>query len=301
MRNRQQESGMALAMVLMVMAILTAMVVEFAYGVHLKTGMLNNWYSLQRLSLAANSGVSVASKIIIEIKKKNTDNNSNNDLDFSLTLPPFQFFDEPMTVALDIQDEYARFNVNKLVKDNGDLNDYRYDSMYEAFLRMLEYMGLDAEVADRIADWIDRDEVARLADSEMRSRNAPLSSIEEVSQIPGIDAATYAKLKPYITVYGSGKININLAELPVLMALAAGMDEDLAELIIKNRKKERFRSMGELNSAVPGYPLMQGKLKILFNGDRFRVTSIAQDTEGLVRTVECVLDPKGFVVYWKET
>ena len=173
--------------------------------------------------------------------------------------------------------------------------------MYEAFLRMLEYLELDAEAAYRIADWIDRDEMARLADSEMQSRNAPLSSIEEVSQIPGIDAATYAKLKPYITVYGNGKININLAELPVLMAISALMDEDMAGLIIRNRNKERFRNMAELNSAVPGYPLMKGKLKIVFYGDRFRALSIAQDTEGLVRTVECVLDPSGIVVYWKET
>ena len=306
MRDRHGESGMALAMVLMVMAILTAMVVEFAYGVHLKTGMLDNWYSLQRLSLAANSGVSVASKVIIEIKKNNSDNNKNNDMDISLTLPPYQFFEEPMTVALDIQDEYARFNVNKLVTKNGFLNNYDYEYMYEAFLRMLDFLELDAEVADRIADWIDRDEMSRVAGSEMQSRNAPLSSIEEVSQIPGIDAATYAKLKPYITVYGNensniGKININLAELPVLMAISALMDEDMAGLIIKNRKKERFREMGELNRAVPGYPHGEGNLKILYYGDRFRVLSIAQDTEGLVRTVECVLDPNGIVVYWRET
>ena len=300
MRGRPKESGMALAVVLMVMAILTAMVVEFASGVQLKTDMLDNWYSLQRLSLAADSGVSVASKIVIEIQKKNTDKSKNNDMDVSLTLPPYQFFEDPMTVALDIQDENARFNVNKLVKDNGELNNYEYDSMYEAFLRMLEHLELDAEVADRIVDWIDPDEMSRVAGSELESRNAALASVEEVSQIAGIDSSTYAKLKPYITVHGNGKININLAAVPVLMALSPEMGEDMAELIIKSREKDRFRSVGDLNSAVPGYPRMKDKLKIVFTGDRFRVTSIAQDTDGLVRAVECVLDPDGKVVYWRE-
>ncbi|MCK4911080.1 MAG: type II secretion system minor pseudopilin GspK [Thermodesulfovibrionales bacterium] len=298
--SRKGEQGMALAVVLMVMAILTAMVVEFAYGVALKTDMLNNWYSLQRLSLAANSGVSVASKVIVEINKKNTDENKDNDMDVSLILPPYQFFEEPMSVSLSIQDEYARFNVNRLVNKNGLLNDHRYEGRYEAFLRMLDFLELDAEVADRIVDWIDQDEISMLADSEMQTRNLPLSSIEEVSQIPGIDAATYAKLKPYITVHGSGAININLAEEPVLMAISPEMGKDMAQLIIKGRGSNRFETEADVNSAAPGYKDLKDKLTVVFFGNRFRVLSIAQDEEGLVRTVECVLEPNGKVVNWRE-
>ena len=296
--SRKGESGMALAVVLMVMAILTAMVVEFAYGVYVKTEMLNNWYSLQRLSLAANSGTSVAAKVIDEMHKYNKDNKMN----ISLILPPYQFFEEPMSVSLSIQDESARFNLNKMVNQDGTLK----KKYYEAFLRMLEYLKLDAEVADRIADWIDSNELETAPGSEMQSRNLPLVSIEEVSQIPGIDAATYAKLKPYITIHGNGSININLAEVPVLMAISREVDEDMAKHIIKARGSKGFFGKDaekNLKEAVPEYDRLtpdMDKLPVVLYGDRFRVLSIAQDTEGLVRTVESVLGPNGKVIIWRE-
>lgn len=295
--SRKGESGMALAVVLMVMAILTAMVVEFAYGVYVKTEMLNNWYSLQRLSLAANSGMSVAAKVIVEMREHNNDN--DNKMNISLILPPYQFFEEPMSVSLSIQDESARFNLNKLVNQDGTLKKI----YYEGFLRMLDYLKLDAEVADRIADWIDSNEFETAPGSEMQSRNLPLSSIEEVSQIPGIDAATYAKLKPYITIHGNGQININLAEVPVLISISVGMDEDLAKQIIKSRGSKPFINMKDLKEAVPEYGNLSAfkkKIPITYFGDMFRVLSIAQDTEGLVRSVESVLDLNGKVINWRE-
>ncbi len=305
--RQKGQQGMALAVVLMVMALLTAMVVEFAYSVQTKTDMLNNWHSLQRLSLAANSGASVAAKIISYLR--------DNDNNVSVELPPYKFFDLPLTVSLSIQDEYARFNVNKLVQQKGTLNKDRY----EAFLRMLEHLELEAEVADRIADWIDPDEFARAGDSELNSRNSMLSNIEEVSQIPGIDPDTYAKLKPYITVHGDGEINVNLASVPVLVTIADGVGKDMAELIIESRQKERFGNVSDLNSRVPGIAGLKKQVDIIYMGNMFRVVSTARDTDGLKRIVECVikiggkkssLNKKsagssggntGVVVYWRES
>ena len=45
--------GMALVLTLLVVAILSGMVVEFAYGVYISTNALHNWQTAQRLSLAA--------------------------------------------------------------------------------------------------------------------------------------------------------------------------------------------------------------------------------------------------------
>ena len=290
---------MALAIVLMVMALMTAMVVEFVYGVQTKTDMLNNWYSLQRLSLAANSGASVGAKIISYMKK------NNNDV--SIVFPPYEFFDQPLSVSLDIQDEYARFNVNKLVNNKDEVDSKKY----EAFLRMLEYLELEDEVADRIADWIDRNEFAQIGGSEQHSRNAPLSSIDEVAQIPGIDNDTYAKLKPYITVHGNGEINVNLAPTAVLITIASGLDEDMAELIIESRLEERFGDEGNLNSRVPGFAsaMHNKQVDIIFMGNLFRVVSTAQSDDGLIRIVECIIQigsknandgNTGLIKYWRE-
>ncbi len=304
-KGQQGQQGMALAVVLLVMELLTAMVEEFADSVQTETHMLNNWHSLQRLSLAADSGASVAAKVISYLR--------DNDNNVSVELPPYKFFDLPLTVSLSIQDEYARFNVNMLVQQNDKISKARY----EAFLRMLEYLELEAEVADRIVDWIDRNEFARAGDSELNSRNSMLSNIEEVSQIPGIDPDTYAKLKPYITVHGDGEINVNLASVPVLVTIADGVGKDMAELIIESRQKERFGNVSDLNSRVPGIAGLKKQVDIIYMGNMFRVVSTAQDADGLNRTVECVIEmggnksslndektkgsgKTGVVVYWRE-
>jgi general secretion pathway protein K len=288
MKNKN-EQGMALAVVLMVMALLTAMVVEFAYGVNVKTNMLNNWYSLQRLSLAADSGASVAARIIDYMDK--------NDNDIYVALPAQQVFDQPLSVSLFIKDEYSRFNLNTLVQQNGYLN----EKYYNALIRMLKHIELEPDVADRIVDWIDPDEFARVADSEGENANKPLSSIEEVLQIPGIDNKTYAKLKPYITVYGNGKININLADEPVLMAISEDMTEDMAELIISGRSEGSFRKEAELYKAAPGFQNMKDRLSVFYKGDIFRIISHAEDLDSLVREVECVIRKNGTILYWKES
>ncbi|MFZ6017061.1 MAG: hypothetical protein ACOYU0_05530 [Nitrospirota bacterium] len=59
--------GMALVLVLMVLVIITAMIIEFSYGVYTGTGALYNWQSSQRLSLMAKSGIQVSFESISDM------------------------------------------------------------------------------------------------------------------------------------------------------------------------------------------------------------------------------------------
>jgi hypothetical protein len=52
--SETSESGMALVMTLMILALITSLVVEFAYGVYTTTAALQNWKDSQRLSLSEN-------------------------------------------------------------------------------------------------------------------------------------------------------------------------------------------------------------------------------------------------------
>ena len=58
--------GMALVITLLVVALLTAVVVEFAYGVYISTNALHNWQAAQRLSLAAKSATRLGARLITE-------------------------------------------------------------------------------------------------------------------------------------------------------------------------------------------------------------------------------------------
>src|SRR3990172_7749332 len=109
MRQRGEEAGgrdnrgMALVLTLLVVAILTAMVVEFAYGVYISTNALHNWQTAQRLSLAAKSATRLGARLI-------TQNASLYPGHMEITQRiPFDEIDG--TISLRIEDENSKFNL----------------------------------------------------------------------------------------------------------------------------------------------------------------------------------------------
>lgn len=277
----------------MVLAIITAMVVEFAYGVYTSTNALYNWQILQKLSLVAKSVVKIASKTLAE-------NTRIRDYTYPGFLvlsyeKPVEDFDG--TVILRIEDENSKFNVNSLVYQNGPLN----VSAYNSFVRLLKALGLPQHIADRTVDWIDPDKEPRLSDSEKVSKNAFLDSVDEILLIPGIDRASYDKLLPYVTIYGNGLININGAEIPVLMSLHDSITKEMAERVIRYRETTPFELKGNITK-VTGFESIGISLPITVKGSAFRIIPTA--TEGNIKKViESVLDVSSsntVVKYWKE-
>lgn len=299
--RRHSESGMALVLVLAMLAIITAMVVEFAYGVFVNMSFLDNYKTSTRLTHVAYSGVTLASKFITDTISR-----------LSYTYPSYAEVPEadPFTstiidngvssdavdevVAVRIEDETARFNVNTIVYPNGQINQPQFD----AFKRLLRGVGLDEGLADRMADWIDGDGISRTEGSEVSVKNAPFDSVDELLLLPGMEGETYDKLKPYITVYGSGIININGAELPVIMSLNAAIDGDTAQRIIDRRDINPFKTKGEVNN-VAGFESLLN-LPITVKAGVFRVYSTARSGSGIRKIIECVLDSDGKVIYWRE-
>jgi general secretion pathway protein K len=285
---------MALVITLLVVAILTAVVVEFAYGVYVSTNALHNWQTAQRLSLAAKSATRLGARLITE-----------NTALYPYTYPghmeiaqkiPFGEIDG--TMLLRIEDENSKFNLNSLIYQNRTLNTNAYDS----FLRMLRALGLNKDIADRIADWIDPDTEPRLRDSENSVKNGYLDSIDELLLIPGIDRESYDKLLPYITIYGSGLININGAAVPVLMSLSDNMSMDNAEKVLRYRDATPFADVSDINK-VQGFDKLGIPLAyITVKGTAFHLLTTAQ-TGNIKRVIESVIDISGssrVVRYWKE-
>lgn len=293
--------GMALVLTLMIVAIITAMVVEFAYGVYTNTTSLANWQTSQQLSLAARSAVRLAAKMIAE---KEQEKETNGIMEISQKVA---FGDLDTTLTLVIEDENAKFNLNSLIQPNGTLDTGRYAQ----FVKLLDALKLPTVVADRVADWTDTDSEPRLADSERGAKNAYLDSTDELLLIPGIDRKTYERLLPYVTIYGTGYaqdgytlgvININDASLPVLMSLP-GVDEQMAERVIEYRKITPFAQTGNIGN-VSGFESLVMPLGSYITTGRsvFHVTATAE-SGGVRRTIDSVLQVAGVsavVRYWKE-
>jgi len=79
-----------------------------------------------------------------------------------------------------------------------------------------------------------------LAEKILNSGLRPFSSINELFLVEGMDKEKFMQFKDLITVYGTGKININTASRAVLLAL--GLDSETADIILRAQKEYKIQN-----------------------------------------------------------
>ena len=289
------EKGMALVLTLMILVLITAMVVEFSYGVYTSTSALYNWKDAQRLSFVSKSGISLAVKTLSDIPQTDLYKFPGKmDVPVENILEGFAG-----TAMVTVEDENAKFNLNSL----------RIPDALRTFRRLLRNLGLDEGLADRVADWMDVDSEPRVRDSEEGAKNAYMDSVDELLLIKGIDRQTYEALLPYVTVYGylgteDTRININTASIPVIMSLNERITQERAEEIVNQRKVAPFEKLSELSRA--GF---DNTLITAISGNAtadhpktFHITSVSEENK-IKRVIDCVMKINGAgqaVLYWME-
>ncbi len=229
----RDERGVALIIVLLVVAIVGVVGAEFAYSMRLeaaavrayKDGIIGNHLAEAAVAQATREIIADAPYVSMDNKGLLTFYTAER-----LALPhlPREKVDFPGDqFSYRITDEEARINLNASPADRID--------------RLLQFcLGLDKSVRDTIGDsiqdWRDANEEHRLngAESEdyylklpvpYRAHNANLDSITELLQIKGVTPEIYKGtpdrpgLADAVTVRTQGQININTATPCVLQAL----------------------------------------------------------------------------------
>lgn len=127
-------------------------------------------------------------------------------------------------------------------------------------------LGIDYAQADRIsqaiADWRDPDDLPRVnggeRDQYLRAglpvlpTNRGFAEMNELRYVMGMTDEIYAAAAPYLTLRGSGRINVNAAPVPVLMAIP-GMSPAAATELLRLRDAGQFPSgRNELFRMLPG-------------------------------------------------
>jgi len=166
-----------------------------------------------------------------------------------------------------IEDEQGKFNLNNLV-----VNNTRNDASYKAFRNLLSSLGLAPELADSVVDWIDPDsEPSGSGGAEdpyylslpkpYRAANAPMVQVEELYRVRGFDAASVAKLKPYVTALHDPTtnamtapipVNVNTASAQVLAALMPDMPQAKIDAFVAVRAKTPMKAAAELSQWTKG-------------------------------------------------
>ncbi|HXH03414.1 MAG TPA: type II secretion system minor pseudopilin GspK [Candidatus Competibacteraceae bacterium] len=157
-----------------------------------------------------------------------------------------------------IADQQSLFNLNNLVDQDGK----RDPNMVAVLQRLLELLELDPALAGAILDWIDPDQeqtdpggaedsIYLVQTPPYLAANRPFQNRSELRLVRGFDAASYAKLAPYVTALPQGtRLNVNTAPTLLLAALSRRLDPGELEGALAQRRRRGFTTLQEFLGAA---------------------------------------------------
>ena len=337
--NKYNKSGSILIMALWTLGFLSLLAASLGVGVRQRITFLSRLESRDNLQLIAESGISRAIAVL------------NQDIErsgaqFTAEVKAFRFHNEKEFASLNLRDgtvevsyEYndrpgalaeKRFG---MVDEESKLN---MNTATEIVLRGLikNVLGLDDahahDLAQAMVDWREYTEgetkgfysesyYENLEDS-YPVKKANFEIIDELLLVQGIDPPTFKRLSPYLTVYGNGRVNINTASRPVLIAL--GMEEELADKVLSARRGKDgieataddyiFQKTYDIASELKGFAALsdaevamidqlnqQGKFDT--NSRHYSIRAQGKLNNSTSKIITCVFNTaESKIEYWKE-
>jgi len=132
------------------------------------------------------------------------------------------------------------------------------------FTSLVTILGLDPAIIPPIIDWLDPDSIELPGGAESdyylglkppyAARNGPMPTLGDLRLIKGIDDATFARLRNYVTVAPEPLVNPNTAPPEVLASLEPELmaNPDIVKQIIQARTIRPFAVITDLMNEVPG-------------------------------------------------
>ena len=288
---RRDQRGSALIVTLLLVTVLISLVVNFAYEVHIDSSSFSNWSNAQRASFIARSGQTLASQYLDEIEEYTYTNERK------IELPLNQSLGANSELSVVIEDENSKLNINSIINQNGSTD----EAALSYLKKLLVYLKINPDLALLLADWIDPDSEPRMPYSEDIAKDAFLWSADELKLVEGIDPDTYEKIIPYLTVSEKWiwKINLNTAEIPVLVSLHEDMTETLAKRIVEYREDVPFEAKSHITRVSGMNQIGITLTDVSIKSTDFRITSTATVDE-ITRVIESIVDTSKTVRFWRE-
>ncbi|EEH68663.1 MULTISPECIES: type II secretion system minor pseudopilin GspK [Acinetobacter] len=253
MRNIRSQHGVALLTILVMVALATILAATIAKR---QSNSAENTGYLMRQNqslLYAKSAEAFFAELLIQ------DNESGKNIDHlqeSWAKPMPAFPVEDGYVSGRLVDESGKFNLNNLLKSDGSVD----DSARRWFERLLQRVGLPAELSQAVIDWQDSDDEptgAMGAESNYYqglepaylTPNTKFHSIEELKLVRGFEGKNYDLIKNYISALPEPtKVNINTAPALLLASIDPRVDVNTVdqELKAKQANLTYFSSLNDL-------------------------------------------------------
>ena len=253
MKNDSSQRGIALLTILVMVALATILAATIAKR---QTNTSENTGYLMRQDqslLYAKSAEAFFSELLIQ----DSDNGGNIDhLQENWAKPMPAFPVEDGFVSGRLLDESGKFNLNNLLKADGSVD----DSARRWFEKLLQRVGLPAELSQAVIDWQDADDETTGAmgaesnyyqglDPSYLASNTRFHQVEELKLVRGFEGKNYDLIAPYVTALPEAtKINMNTAAPLLLASIDPKLDVKTLEQELKAKQAELtyFNSLEDL-------------------------------------------------------
>ena len=252
MRKGHRQSGVALLLVLVVVAIATVVTTAVTWRQHLLLARSENLLFDDQAMRYIRGAEAWAGQILAEEARRNR-TDSASDM-WAVALPPVPI--EGGTISGSLRDLQARFNLNNLAA----VEDATRARQETRMRRLLGARELPEDAVEALVDWVDEDSIPRGrggAEDDYYSRleppylaaNAPFGHLTGMVLVRGFGNAGMGRLADAVTVLpGQTPINVNTAPVPVLTLL--GLDITQAERAVRERAETPFRSISGFTSRL---------------------------------------------------
>ena len=253
MKNDSSQRGIALLTILVMVALATILAATIAKR---QTNTSENTGYLMRQDqslLYAKSAEAFFSELLIQ----DSDNGSSIDhLQENWAKPMPAFPVEDGFISGRLLDESGKFNLNNLLKADGSVD----DSARRWFEKLLQRVGLPAELSQAVIDWQDADDETTGAmgaesnyyqglDPSYLASNTRFHQVEELKLVRGFEGKNYDLIALYVTALPEAtKINMNTAAPLLLASIDPKLDVKTLEQELKAKQAELayFNSVEDL-------------------------------------------------------
>lgn len=253
--RRQRGIALITAIILVALATIIATAIAYSNGLNARRAAAN--FTAMQALYVAEGAEALAGYALRE--SLNSSRQTSPEQAWAQPYGPVEL-ENGVVLEASLEDMQGRFNINNLVDGNGVADPVAR----EQFERLLMLLGMDTRWAQKLIDWIDRDNQPTLPDGgedsaylsqtpAYRTPNLPVSSISELLALPGFGRENYDKLLPYVAALPPGTpVNPCTASGVVLDAMGPGRQEfglD-AENLANRRKSGCFPTVPELQATM---------------------------------------------------
>jgi general secretion pathway protein K len=269
-RNGTQQ-GVAIIMVLLIVAMATSLAAYMALQQSLWQRQVESQFERSQARQIGAAGIDWARAVLAEDARGSAVDHDKEI--WTLRLPAMPV--EGGEVIGAIEDRQGLYNLNNVVTNVAQ------------FQRLLAVLGLPADLAPALADWIDADSEQRSDGAEdgyylaltppYRAANRELVELGDLLHVKGFDVRTIDSLRAFVSVLPASRtqVNVNFAPAEVLVAVIEGLSLSDARLLVQQRQGQPYKDIADFKQRLPykGITIVDSDISV--KSDFFWVTGRA--------------------------